>query len=390
MRPAILLLCPLLAASAIAQPITEPLDRTVDRARAEQAAAEAETARLERAAAKARDEAEKLRAEQAAAAQAIDAAEARITAAEAELRLASAQVAAQRQRLAAEQQPVAALLAGLAIMGERPPILALVDAGGTDELVKMRVLLDVTLPVIRRRTAAVSAQLQQAQQLDAAAGAARAELVRSRQALLERRNRFAALEQQALRSAGVAAGGAISSGDRALAAGETVEQLAGSEADRRAALSIASVLASDEPSPPRPLRAAPAISPVPFPYTLPVSGEVTDGLGAVNASGIRSRGVTIAAPRGVNVAAPASGIVRFAGPFRDYDGVVIIEHRGGWMSVLLNVGGAVKPGQRVRIGDPVGRALGPVGVELSQNGRRFSPALIAGSSQTLSKGSKGG
>ena len=49
-----------------------------------------------------------------------------------------------------------------------------------------------------------------------------------------------------------------------------------------------------------------------------------------------------------------------------------------------------KPGTKVRIGESLGRALGPIGVELSQNGRQVSPALIAGSSETLSNTAKGG
>jgi septal ring factor EnvC (AmiA/AmiB activator) len=82
--------------------------------------------------------------------------------------------------------------------------------------------------------------------------------------------------------------------------------------------------------------------------------------------------------------------VRFSGPFRDYDGVLIIDHGGGWMSLIVNVGSTLRTGDKVALGQPVGRALGPLQVELSQNGRRISPALIAGSSQSLSKTPKGG
>jgi septal ring factor EnvC (AmiA/AmiB activator) len=88
--------------------------------------------------------------------------------------------------------------------------------------------------------------------------------------------------------------------------------------------------------------------------------------------------------------APAGGIVRFSGPFRDYDGVVILDHGDAWMSLIVNVSSPLKRGDRVRLGDALGRALGEVRLELSHNGRRFSPALIAGSSQTLSNGGKGG
>jgi len=82
--------------------------------------------------------------------------------------------------------------------------------------------------------------------------------------------------------------------------------------------------------------------------------------------------------------------VKYSGPFRDYDGLLIIDHGRGWLSLLVNVGSTLKVGDRIRLGEPIGRALGPLQVELSQNGRRISPALIAGSSQSLSKSAKGG
>jgi septal ring factor EnvC (AmiA/AmiB activator) len=83
-------------------------------------------------------------------------------------------------------------------------------------------------------------------------------------------------------------------------------------------------------------------------------------------------------------------VVKYSGPFRDYDGLLIIDHGRGWLSLLVNVGSTLKVGDRIRLGEPIGRALGPLQVELSQNGRRISPALIAGSSQSLSKSAKGG
>src|SRR5947209_1255459 len=156
----VLIALPLLAAgSAPVQPAGIPLDAQLQQARAEQSAAEAQAAKLERVAAQAQGQVERLRAQQAAAAQNIEAAEARITAADTQLRLASAYVAAHRQRLAQEQQPAASLLAGLAIMAQRPPLLTIADKSNADELVQVRILLDATLPVIRSRTARLSAQL---------------------------------------------------------------------------------------------------------------------------------------------------------------------------------------------------------------------------------------
>ncbi|HEX6073426.1 MAG TPA: peptidoglycan DD-metalloendopeptidase family protein [Sphingomicrobium sp.] len=382
--------CLLVAASAPAQTQGEMLDAALRNARAEQSAAEAEAARLERIAAGQQDQAARLRARQEAAAKAVDAAEARITAADAELRLVSANLVTRRQRLANEQRPIASLLAGLAVMGQRPPLVAIADRESIDEFVKVRVLLDSTLPVIRRRTAALSAELREGERLRRAAGAARAELAQSRQDLVARRNRFAALERKAVQSAMASSGQALSAGDVALAAGEDIERLRGSEPGSRAAAALAAALAGEGPAPPRPVSPESAPPPAVLAYQLPSGAAVTDGLGSVNSSGVRSRGITLATRRGQPVAAPAAGVVRFSGPYRDYDGILIVDHGRGWMTLILNVSSPLRAGDRVRMGDPAGRALGPIGVELSQNGRQVSPALIAGSSQTLSKGMKGG
>src|SRR5436190_13189965 len=120
----------LAAASASAQRPPTLFDNDIRNARAEQAAAEAQVAKLAKAAAQARDEASRLRAERQAAAQAIEVAESRIGASDAQLRLAAAYVLDHRRRLTQEQQPIASLLAGLATMGARPPLLALADRGG--------------------------------------------------------------------------------------------------------------------------------------------------------------------------------------------------------------------------------------------------------------------
>ena len=385
-----MILSPLLAASAAAQDAGQPLDTALKQAEAEQATAEAQTAKLEQAASQAKGEVARLHAEQAAAAQAIDAAEARMSAANARLQLSAAEVAAYRRQLAVEQLPVSSLLAGLATMAQRPPLLALADRGGTDELVQVRLLLDATIPVIRARTSRVAAQLAQGERLHDAALAAGSELARSRDALLDRRQRYAALEQKALQQALAASGQALGSGDVAMVASEEIARLHGEQANNQSIRRVAAQLAIEDPAPTSPFSPGGQGPRPPFEYELPAAAPVTDGLGSVNDSGVRSRGLTLATARGAPISAPGDGIVKFAGPFRGYDGVLIIDHGGGWLSLIVNAASTLHPGDHVAIGQPVGRALGPLQVELSQNGRRISPALIAGSSRNLSNGAKGG
>ena len=84
--------------------------------------------------------------------------------------------------------------------------------------------------------------------------------------------------------------------------------------------------------------------------------------------------------------APADGEVVFAAPYRGQDGIVIIDHPDGWTSLLLGISSAKPKGSKVRRGEFLGRALGPLGVELRRDGVPVSPALIAASSVPLSNG----
>ena len=69
------------------------------------------------------------------------------------------------------------------------------------------------------------------------------------------------------------------------------------------------MLASSDP--PRPGPAAERAIPPAFRLPASRGAPVPDGLGAVNDSGVRSRGLTLATPRGAALAVPADGVVRF-------------------------------------------------------------------------------
>lgn len=393
--PRLLIALPLLAApgllpaaSGVAGSQNDPLAQRLAAATQEAVAAEARARQLEQAAEDARNAASRLRARQAAAAEAITAAEARISAAEARSRMIAQRIAERRARLEREQAPAGALLAGLAAMASRPPILAVLDSSSTDEMVQVRILLDSTLPQIRQRTAALSDDLERGRKLQQAAEAVRAALLNERQTLAERRKTFALLEDQALSLAEERGSAALGAGDEALARSEEAASLSSAQDRARAARRFADRYLAMPAAPPRPAEAQGKRPPQAIRYVLPASAPVTRGFGEVSPAGIRSRGITLATRRGTELRAPADGIIRFAGGFRRYDGIVIIDHGRGWMSLLLNAATPHDPGSRVRAGQVLGRALGPVEVELSHEGRHQSPALIAGSYQILSNGTK--
>lgn len=373
---ALLLLAPALLSAA--DPLTA--------ARAEAAAAAREQARLEALVRQAEGAAGRLRAEQAAAAQAIVAAEAAV--AEADVRAAELQrrLDDQRRRLASEQRPSALLLAGLAQIARRPPLLQLADANSVEDIVHLRAVFEATLPVVMARTAGLRAELRRGEALASAAAEARSAAAASRSLLSERQRRFAALEAQSNRRLVELGTEALGAGDVVLARQSEAERAEGLAGERRAAARMAAQLSALAPAPPRPGAGAGEAAEPPLAWQMPLSGPVVTGLAEISPSGVRSRGLTIAGRAGAPVVMPAAGRIAFAAPFRSHRSVIILDHGRGWMTLLTGVRTDLAVGSELARGQPLGQALGNVTVELSREGRPQPAALIAGSSALLSNG----
>jgi septal ring factor EnvC (AmiA/AmiB activator) len=378
----------LAAASAPVVPHAETADSVLARARAEAEQARRKFDRLQADAGKATDEVARLRIERAAAAAGIEAAEARIGESDAELRLARARILLTEQRLAHARAPVAALLAGLVTMGRQPPLLTLASGASVEDLVRIRALLDATMPVIEKRNAALVAELGRRRGLAEEEAAARAVLDRDRHELASRQQRFAELEREAFVRAEALQANAFGAGDRVLASGEALNEAGSEEAEARSGRRSASALLALPFALARPLRGDSPLPPVDLAYSLPAEAPLVEGLGSVDRNGIASRGVRLATGRGAALVAPADGRILFAGPYRDEDGVIIIDHGNGWTSLLLGAASDLPRGSTVRRGEPLGRAVGPVEVELRRKGVAISPALIAASSVPLSNDGK--
>jgi len=248
----------------------------------------------------------------------------------------------------------------------------------------VRALLDSTMPVIRQRSAALSKELAERQRLAWAAESARSALARDRDQLASRQRMFAELEAKASARASQLSGAAFGAGDRVLASGEALEATESAAARRREGRATAAALALLDFAPPRPMRGDSALPANAFAYSLPVRAPLLDGLGSVSPAGISSRGLRFETGRGATVMVPADGTIAFAAPYRSEDGIVIIDHGGGWTSLLLGVASNRPRGTRVKRGEPLGRALGTIGVELRHDGQPVSPAFIAASSPALS------
>ena len=105
------------------------------------------------------------------------------------------------------------------------------------------------------------------------------------------------------------------------------------------------------------------------------------GFGAPQGSGASS-GLTLAPRPGAQVVAPAAGRVAFAGPYRGYGRIVIIEHAGGWTSLVTGLARTdVAVGEQLVAGAPLGiaaQARPEITLELRRDGEPVNPLRFVG------------
>lgn len=382
------LLLPALAAAVLAGGLAAAQGRVDEAAALLLAKRQAEEAtrrsqQLEREAARATDEAARARAAASAVAARIEAAEAALTAAETRIRIVEALRARQRARLAERQAPVVRLTAALQTMARRPPALALVQPGSVHDVVHVRSLLASTLPVIRARTARLREEIRAGNALREQAEKARAALVEGQEELRRQRIAFARLEAAQRRRSEALASSALFESDRALAFGEEARDLLALMGTREYQARLRASLSALPPPLPRPGSEAEAPASGPGGrYMLPVAGRIVTGVGEISDAGVHARGLTFETAANAPVVAPRRGRIAYAGPFRGYDEIVIIDHGGGWSSVLTGLTGlSVRVGERVGAGARLGRAAPGetrVGVELRRGGRPVSITPLLG------------
>ncbi len=86
----------------------------------------------------------------------------------------------------------------------------------------------------------------------------------------------------------------------------------------------------------------------------PVQGAVVRQYGDKDEFGATSKGIVLEGRAGAQVVAPFDGEVVFAGPFRGYGRILLIEHGGGYHTLLAGLGRIDRvPGDRLLAGEPV-------------------------------------
>lgn len=318
----------------------------------------------------------------AALAARIQESEADIQAAQARIAIISRLQGAQARRLAERQQPIVKLTAALQLLARRPPALAIAQPGTITDAVHMRLVLDAILPVIRARTAGLRAELARSRELRGIAEQAARALENSRTQLATRQGELRRLETAKRIASRDYASSASLEADRAIAMGEHARDIV----DLMDQLESASVLRERLASLPgpvlRPARpggvAAPSAdvaseqSRLPA-YRLPVVGQLVTGFGEASESGVRARGLTFATQPGAQVVAPTSGRIAYAGYYRGFGQILIIDHGQGWTTLITNLHHlSVEVGNSVRQGSPLGTApptAATVTIELRRDGR---------------------
>ncbi len=343
---------------------------------------------LETKAASAVAAADKTAQEGAALAARVQESEALIAANEAKIGLIERQRVGLRAELAQKQRPLVELTAALQRLSRRPAIFSVLRPGTLTDAVYLRAVLETMLPEVARRTAGLRAAIERGKALQARAEQASADLRASQSELNLRRQQLAALEARQRLDSRTASGTADRENERALKLAEEARDLGGliGELDKAGRLrDQLAALPGPVLRPAQPQNAAvaalaepPAASTnAPAQYQLPVTGRLVAGFGAVGAGQVQSRGITIAARGGAQVVAPGAGRVVFAGPYQGYGTIVIIEHGGGWTSLITGLTVLdVRVGRDVVAGSPLGQA-GPgrpvLSLELRKDGQTVNP-----------------
>ncbi len=352
-------------AIATAQSI-EDQKKALGDAKAQADLAEKRAIDLESKSESAENEADRLQARAAAVAARIQSAEADITASEARIKLIDKMRAEQRARLAEMQEPAVRMVAALQMMGRRPPALVLMQPGSATKIVHVRSVLEGMMPQIEKRTSGIRKEIAEGRRLREDAEKALGVLTQNKKKLADSKTELATLEGQYRVQSQKYRSGALTEQDKAIALGERardivdlIDQLGADAATRDTLMSLPGPTL--RPENPGDSDDVPAEIPgsrfTLGNYRLPVTGTLVAGLGEVSDTGVRARGLTLVPRSDAQVVAPAGGNVVYAGDFKGYNKIVIIDHGGSWTSLVTNMASiSVRVGDRLVENAPIGKA----------------------------------
>jgi murein hydrolase activator len=276
-----------------------------------------------------------------------------------------------RQSLGARQGRMTEVLAALQRIGRHPPPALLVRAEDALQSLRSAMLLGAVLPEMRQQADSILKDIAQLRSLRASIAEERSSLDRDRTALAEEELRLSLLmEQRQKQQAEIEKsllGQTQHSADLARQADNLKDLIAKLEASRDSAgrgngesRAGEAKKSLDRPLDVAALRDAGRLTPaVAFASAkkqlpLPVNGARIKEYGAPDGVGGTEKGLSIAARPGAQVTAPCDGWVVYAGPFRKYGELLILNAGGGYHVLLAGMERiTVDVGQFVVTGEPV-------------------------------------
>ncbi|MEE7441721.1 murein hydrolase activator EnvC family protein [Methylobacterium sp. NPDC080182] len=311
----------------------------------------------------------------------------RLSRLEERLKAMSESEAAIRHSLQGRRGIVAEILAALQRMGRRPPPAVLVSPEDVLAAIRTSMLLGAVVPELRGEVDTLAADLaemirlrgliaqdkeglsndlagwaREQQRLQALVAARRARQAEVESGLTAERRRATELGAQAKNLKDL-----LDRTEAEVAAAKRSAEEAKAAAEREVRITQERFAAAGFRDPARlapKVHFAEARGEVPR----PVSGRVARGFNQPDGNGGTTRGVSFTTRPKASVSSPADGWVQFAGPFRSYGQLLIINAGDGYYLLLAGMDQiSVEVGQFVLAGEPVGsmgdRGAGPGGSE---------------------------
>ncbi len=278
-----------------------------------------------------------------------------------------------RAALRQKQFAMAGTLGALQRLSRNPPQTMLAFPDAPKRMVRSAMLLRAALPRMREDAESLRAGLEEIARIEKDTRLQLASLETASRALEKERERLIGVQRRKARllKATVSEGRDIDARMRELAgrAKSIRELLARIEEERkRREKEEAERRRREADAPAEPLRDTdvaltrpPGVRPFPIrgTITVPTSAPILRRYGQRNARGVTERGITFATRPSAQIVAPHDGLVAFAGPFEGYGQILIIEHDGGYHTLLAGLDRLdTATGQWVLAGEPVG-AMGP-------------------------------
>ena len=359
---------PAIQNAAAAPEALKQREQELETARAEQNRAAEQQARLRADIAAIGQDRSKLNAQLIDIADKVRGVEDRIGETEARLRPLDAREREIRASLNSRRAEVVEVLAALQRAGRRTPPALLVRPEDALQSLRTAMLLGAVVPELRTRATSLANDLNELVTVRKTIGTQRDQLAADREKLKSDQTRLAALIDERQRQQVEIEKGMEAESARAIGLAKQVDNLQGlitrMEQDVKSAAKAAAAANQQSGAPKgdlsaamkNPSRTTPAIAFASAKglFKLPVNGTKIRDFGGSDGAGGSEKGISLATRPGSQVTTPCDGWVVYAGPFRSYGQLLILNAGGGYHVLIAGMERiSVNIGQFVLTGEPV-------------------------------------